>query len=358
MAKAKEVVGLDCEASVESGAILVLRERMEEVCQLRAAALDWSDVEGVHDMRVASRRLRSSLRDFMPYLRQGKLRRANDYLKAIADALGDVRDEDVAIMALEELSKEAPEEVAAGVERLAAERAAHREGARAELQDAISEGVLARLQGEFTFALEHATKTGRRKRNAKQDKAQAGASATFRQAGRDIIAAGFEEMQKLSTSLHQPHGEKRLHRMRIAAKRLRYAVELFAHCWGEPLVPFAEEIAEMQGHLGELHDCDVWIATLGARLRHARSSKASSGGGGPEHENSAQDRRAAAWLLSQFVKDRTKHYRAALKRWHEWEARDFAANLMASLNAEHESIEIAPLTLSPAEAVASDLQNA
>lgn len=356
MAKAKEVVGLDCAASVRDGAILVLRSRMEELCQLREAALDWSDVEGVHDMRVASRRLRSALRDFMPYLRKGKLRRANDFVKAIADALGAVRDEDVAIMALEELIKEAPEEVAAGVESLTAELAAHREGARAALSDAISEGALARFQGEFTFALEHAAKTPRRKRGAKKDKEQE-AATSFRQAGRDIISAGFDDTQKLSASLHQPHGEKRLHRMRIAAKRLRYAVELFAHCWGESLVPFAEEIADMQGHLGELHDCDVWIATLGARLR-AQSSKAATRQVEPDAQSIAQDRRAAAWLLSQFVKERTKHYRAALKRWHDWEERDFAANLLASLDAEMESMELAPLTLSPSEAVASDLQNA
>lgn len=357
MAKAKDVIGLDCEASVHQGAVLVLRERMEEVCQLRQAALDWSDVEGVHDMRVASRRLRSALRDFMPYLRKGKLRRANDYLKAIADALGAVRDEDVAIMALEELIKEAPEDVVAGVERLVAQRAADREEARAELVEAITEGIIARLQGEFTYALEHAAKNPRRKGGAKKDK-EPETDATFRQAGRDIIAAGFKELQKLSTSLHQPHGEERLHRMRIAAKRLRYAIELFAHCWGEPLVPFSEEIADMQGHLGELHDCDVWIAALGARLQARSSKRAATHEGEPDMETIAQDRRAAAWLLSQFVKDRTKHYRAALKSWHDWEERDFAANLLASLDAEMKAIELAPLTLSPSEAVASDLQNA
>ncbi|MGB7924282.1 MAG: hypothetical protein WCF57_13650, partial [Pyrinomonadaceae bacterium] len=78
----------------------------------------------------------------------------------------------------------------------------------------------------------------------------------------------------------------------------------------------------------------------------------------PDAARDARDRRAAAWLLSQFVKERTKHYRAALKRWHDWEAQDFAANLSASLDAGAKTVEIAPLTLSPAEAVASDLQNA
>lgn len=351
MAKAKEIIGLDCEAGVHQGVILVLHTRLEEMCQLRLAALDWSDVEGTHDMRVASRRLRSALRDFTPYLRQSKLRRSRDDLKKIADALGAVRDDDVAIIALEELKKEAPEEVAAGLERLASERASQREEARAALARAISEGALARVRGKFMFALEHGAKSPRRKRNGDAD-----AEASFRQAGKEIITAGFAELRKTSASLYRPFKTEPLHRMRIAAKRLRYAVELFAPCWGGRLTQFADEIAEMQSHLGELHDCDVWIAALGARLRRGRSSKASASE--PDMEGSRELRCAAAWLLSQFVKTRTKHYRAALQRWNDWEANDFAANLAASLAAEPEPVELAPLTLSPAEAVASDLQNA
>jgi CHAD domain-containing protein len=358
MAKAKEIVGLDCEASVHEGVALVLRTRMEEMCQLRLAALDWSDVEGVHDMRVASRRLRSALRDFMPYLRRSKLRRSRDYLKRIADALGAVRDEDVAIMALEDLKKEAPEEVVAGIERLTAERAARREEARAALAGAISEGALARVQGKFMFALEHGAKSPRRKKNMDED-GEPLAGASFRQAGKEIITASFAELQNLSASLYRPFKTEPLHRMRIAAKRLRYAVELFASCWGGQLTGFAEGIAEMQSHLGEVHDCDVWIETLGARLLGARSSRAAVAAASESDIESRRELRcAAAWLLSQFVRARTKHYRAALKLWHDWEASDFAANLAARLAAEPESIELAPLTLSPCEAAISDLQNA
>jgi CHAD domain-containing protein len=356
MAKAKEIVGLDCEASVHDGMILVLRTRMEEMCQLRLAALDWSDVEGVHDMRVASRRLRSALRDFMPYLRKNKLRSSRDYLKKIADALGAVRDEDVAIMALEDLKREAPEEVAAGIERLTAERASRREEARATLAGAISEGTLARVQGKLMFALEHSAKTPRGKRNMDAD-GEPLAGESFRQAGKQIITDSFADLQNLSTSLYRPFKTEPLHRMRIAAKRLRYAVELFATCWGGQLTSFAEEIAEMQSDLGEVHDCDVWIETLGARLRRKRSSKASAASD-LDMVSSREFRCAAAWLLSQFVRARTKHYRAALKRWNDWEANSFAANLAASLDAAPESVETAPLILSPCEAVSSDLQNA
>ena len=358
MAKAKEIDGLDCGASVSQGAMLVLRTRLEEMCALRAAALDWSDVEGVHDMRVASRRLRSAMRDFTPYLRKSKLSRSGKALKRVARALGTVRDQDVAIMALDELKRDASEEVAAGIERLVAECEAERDKARAVLAEAISEGKIAKLQGEFIYALEHATKLQRqrKKRSADVD-GQSTVGTSFRQAGRDIIAASFEELRKLSASLYQPSRTRPLHRMRIAAKRLRYLVELYTQCWGEQLTSFAAEIAEMQSHLGELHDCDEWIAVLSARLR-ALPSESSATDAEAGTEGIITERRSSVWLLGHFVKTRTKHYRAALALWDEWEQKSFAANLMASLDEGSESIDLAPLTLSASEAVASDLQSA
>ncbi|MFN2390604.1 MAG: CHAD domain-containing protein [Pyrinomonadaceae bacterium] len=68
MAKAKEITGLDCAASAMEWAAEVLRVRFDEVVNLRDSALDFSDIEGVHSMRVATRRLRSALRDFTPLM--------------------------------------------------------------------------------------------------------------------------------------------------------------------------------------------------------------------------------------------------------------------------------------------------
>src|SRR5258708_35338635 len=90
------------------------------MCALRDRALDWNDPEGVHDMRVASRRLRSALADFKPDLRCGTLPRGR--LKMIAAALGTVRDEDVSLLALESLKTKVAEQIAQGIEAIADER--------------------------------------------------------------------------------------------------------------------------------------------------------------------------------------------------------------------------------------------
>jgi hypothetical protein len=95
---------------------------------LRATALRWEDIEGVHRMRVASRRLRSALRDFDDFIegRGVPHRRLID----VAGALGEVRDQDVAIAALEKVRKKASGDVAEGIGLLIGERDALRARAR------------------------------------------------------------------------------------------------------------------------------------------------------------------------------------------------------------------------------------
>jgi CHAD domain-containing protein len=317
--KAREIVGLDCGASAAEGIRLVMRSRLEEMCAFREAALDWSEMEGVHDMRVASRRLRSLVRDFSPYFRNRKLRRSMIALKNIADALGAVRDQDVALLALEKLTAEAPVEVAAGIEHFAGERRLKQERARSRLEEALTQTALDRLQKEFNVALERGLKVSRNRRS-KGDEQQAAENMSFRQAGRERLLAEVQELQDLSVSLYRPLKTKPLHQMRLAAKRLRYALELFAPCWSEPLAPFAKEIAKLQTTLGELHDCDVWIADVGKALQDGGESEG------------AEVRNAAVWLLDYFVRERTDRFRAALARWHEWETNHFQQRLADIIN--------------------------
>lgn len=362
MAKAKEISGLDYGAGAGEGVRLILRSRLEEMREYRDAALDWSDIEGVHDMRVASRRLRSALRDFTPYLRERKLRRLNKALKTIADALGAVRDEDVAIVALEKLAADAPSGVSAGIEQFADERRRKRDIARSRLEQAITDEALAKLEKEFNSALEDAVKVSRKLKSGRGNRKSA-ESLSCRDAGRDVITARFRELQDLSASLYRPHKVKPLHEMRIAAKRLRYAIELFAPCWNEPLASSAKEIAKMQTSLGELHDCDVWIAGIGTMLRETERKATSDRGSAPDDEKvarasstgdadsdeaQARSRSAAIWLLDYFIKERTQHFSDALARWHEWEETDFHARLAALLQDEMAAGDFTPAALTPA----------
>jgi CHAD domain-containing protein len=341
MAKAKEITGLDCAADALEWATRVLHVRFDEVADLREAAMDFSDIEGVHNMRVAIRRLRSAMRDFMPLMNKKPLKRALKDLKQTADALGAVRDQDVAILALRQFQSDAEtEQVREGIENLLREREDLRAKARLDLSEAIAVSRFEELRERYQAAIDKAIAAPRKKKSNGKDAGKATSTAiSFNEIGHEVVGRGWQDLYDLGASLYEPFNIEELHEMRIAGKRLRYAMELFAACWGERITPFAGEVAEMQSFLGEVHDCDVWIESMSERLRNYRrkddggkksGSKNNSDGDLSTTEN---DYRAATWLLSEFIKKRTREYRSALKLWSEWETSNFAERMQAMIRA-------------------------
>lgn len=324
MAKAKLIEGLDCRAKARDGIRLVMTSRFDEMRSYAEMARRPNDVEGVHDMRVASRRLRSALRDFAPYLRRSKrLDEARAELKRLADALGTVRDLDVTTLAIEHLAGEAPDEVSARILRLAGERRAEREETGDELARTITDEALDEAREILVRGLDAAASAPRKrgKKDAKGGKDGEGDGPSFHDAGREIVMRSWDELRELSAGLYRPLKTKRLHKMRIAAKRLRYALELYSACWGKEAKGLADDISELQDALGEMHDCDEWIKEAGSHLSGADDGDAVGLG--------AAGRDALVWLLEHFVKKRTQHYREALQLWREWERRDFPARIAA-----------------------------
>ena len=324
MAKAKEIVGIECDGAATKAVPLVLGPRLEEMCLLRKAALDFRDPEGVHDMRVASRRVRSALRDFAPHLRKTKIAASTKHLKEIADKLGVVRDYDVAIIALEKLQKKANPEISSGLQGIIDDQKAKLDPARKELVQALNYKKLSQLERSFRHAIvDSIVSQAATKQPASGTTVKSGPS--YKMYARSTLLKRLKDLEALSPSLYKPQKVKPLHEMRIAAKCLRYAIELFAACWGDQLGVFSRQVAQMQSSLGELHDCDLWIEHFGKQLSRLKK-KASS-----ELATSEDERDAMIWLLSDFSRLRTKHFRAALALWHEWEEKDFCNRLTATL---------------------------
>jgi len=325
MAKPKQIRGIEREATAAAAIRLVATTRVGEMCALREKALDWSDPEGVHEMRVASRRLRSALHDFLPYLRKRRLTTSLRGIKAVADALGQVRDQDVGIIALDKLASKAPPEVSPGIQALASIRRAKRDEARAQLTSILDQDIVMQLQAEFLKTLDGALTPSDGGKKSKQS-TQVASSLTYRDVARATILERLKEFEKLSYSLYHPLKVKPLHQMRIATKRLRYALELFEQCWGKPITFLARKLAALQSELGEVHDSDVWIVDFGDDL--AGSEKQPTAASRPQDEDRSV---ASLWLLSHFVKLRTRHFRKALMRWREWEVNDFSGQLRKNI---------------------------
>jgi CHAD domain-containing protein len=90
--------------------------RAEELFEHSAGVLDTDDIERVHDMRVATRRLRAVLEVFAPAFEPGAHKTVLSDVKALADALGARRDPDVQLEHLQRLLDDLPAEDRPGLE--------------------------------------------------------------------------------------------------------------------------------------------------------------------------------------------------------------------------------------------------
>ena len=97
MARAREIPGLDCGAPFAEAAARGIGTRADELFEHSRGVLDTGDIERVHDMRVATRRLRAAMEIFEACFPRKRWRKALKRVKELADALGERRDRDVAI---------------------------------------------------------------------------------------------------------------------------------------------------------------------------------------------------------------------------------------------------------------------
>jgi CHAD domain-containing protein len=139
MAKAGEVQGLQVDDRLTAAAVKILWTRFEDMWSFHEAVLNDFDAEAVHDMRVASRRLRTAMQTFRPCFPRKSFRDHYERIRGLADALGEVRDRDVLLQELTGDLDRLPEDQRSGVlaliETLRAERKARRRELRAMLED-------------------------------------------------------------------------------------------------------------------------------------------------------------------------------------------------------------------------------
>jgi CHAD domain-containing protein len=156
MARAREVPGFDCEESFANAAARVVEVRAAEVFERSIGVLDVEDVEPLHDMRVATRRLRAALEVFEPCFPAKRHRKALRRVKALADALGERRDRDVAIEFLASFAGEAPEADRPAVEALIEELKEEQQQANDELVPYVKRKRLKKLRRRLCKLVEAA----------------------------------------------------------------------------------------------------------------------------------------------------------------------------------------------------------
>ncbi len=138
MAKQKDIKTTPWEPYARAGARIV-RVRAHELFDHAEGVLDTEDIERVHDMRVATRRLRAVLEVFARCFPKKEHKQLLREVKKLADALGERRDPDVAIASLERIAADLGDEARPGIEGLAGDFRAEQERGNAELAVALEQ---------------------------------------------------------------------------------------------------------------------------------------------------------------------------------------------------------------------------
>lgn len=153
MASARKVE-LDCSGSFAEAAARVIEVRAAEVFAHADGVLDLGEIEHLHDMRVATRRLRAALEVFQPCFPRKRHRKALKRVKALADALGERRDLDVEIEALQGLAEEVSEPDREAIDVLIEERRERQGEANEALAPHVSSKRLKKLRRRLVRLVE------------------------------------------------------------------------------------------------------------------------------------------------------------------------------------------------------------
>ena len=153
-----------------------------------------------------------------------------------------------------------------------------------------------------------------------------------------IVATRLDELRSFSAAVQDPGAVEELHDMRIAAKRLRYVLEMTAPAFGPPADHAAKAAKKLQDVLGEVHDCDEFVPRVDehiARLRAEDSATLRQVGGSrsdldPAAAREAPNRRSYRGLealRAYLVARREVLYARFLREWRRYEAGALAPSL-------------------------------
>lgn len=303
-----------------SGVLLKhLQALSQEVAGVQTGA---GDIEFIHRMRVASRRLRSAFPLFAHCLPVKKQKIWLKEIKKVTQALGEARDSDVQIERLASFYKKIEDaRQRPGVARLMLRLRQKRQGLQPAVSDAMDELQASNLIEAMTERLERLA--------ARQEAIYLYTPALYRHAF-GAISTRLDEFLSYDEIVTQPEKVQELHAMRISAKWLRYTLENLAPLYANQLKPYIQSARKAQEILGDIHDCDVWIAFVPQFLEeekqrilafynHTRSFNRIE----PGVACFLQDRQAA----------REKSYASFVQQWQKWKDDELWARLRQEIRA-------------------------
>ena len=239
-------------------AFAVLRRQFAEMRAHEPGTRIGEDPEELHDMRVATRRMRAALRLFEGALPE-RAKWFREELRWIARSLGDVRDLDVQIHRLETWRGEADGESSDSLGKIVDVMRERRTEARGRMLEALDSARYERLEASFGEML-------RRGPGAERELAQGNGRAPegepVTSAAPALISARYRKWRKAAGRLDESSSPDDFHDLRKKGKRLRYALEFVSEVYGRPVAGPVSTLKALQDDLGDHQDAVVAAETL------------------------------------------------------------------------------------------------
>jgi len=236
--------------SVGEVAYAVMRGQFEKFLAREPGTRIGEDSEELHDMRVASRRMRAAMQVFKAALpvRSKKLR---DELKWIAGVLGEVRDLDVQLEKLEAwVSEAAPDdrEPLGELREVLEER-------RTKARKSMLRTLDSRRYTSFVEAYSAFLRRGPARRSTY-------ARRSVVEVGPELITKRYRKFRKAGDVIQKDSPAEEYHELRKRGKRLRYALEFHSKIYGKPTAELTKALKTLQDVLGDHQDAEVAVAHL------------------------------------------------------------------------------------------------
>lgn len=238
--------------SVGQVAFAVLRRNFAVMLAHESGTRLGEDAEELHDMRVATRRMRAALSLFSDAL-PVRARHIRSELGWLADVLGTVRDLDVQLERLTQWLDEVPDEDRGALDDLARVLHAERDQGRGELLAALESVRYERLVASFTTML----RQGPSRR-----------SPAIRVPALSVVPGLIDDRHRSATKAARrakhSGAPADFHRLRISCKRLRYALEFVSEIYDGHTTRYVRHVVKLQDALGLMQDARVAAVRLHA----------------------------------------------------------------------------------------------
>lgn len=303
MSKAIEIKGVAPDENMETCARLIIVGHFREMMSYKDGAIDGTNIEFVHDMRVASRRLRAAMDNFSDCFESKPFKQLYKQVRTITRTMGAVRDLDVLIAHFQLdlqiiLLMNEQRDIQGLIENLQQKRVE----ARKPMLELFTDLNANDFETQFLtfFDVKPQKIVGPNPKHS------------FRQNARVILPQRVEEVYSWEQYIKKPEYREELHNMRISVKRLRYTMEFFAVNYDIKFTDFLDIIIDLQDILGDIHDNDVILDIL------------------TEYKNNSQsDELLGVDMLISLTQDnRIFDYNVFLNKWKQLSSTNFKQELL------------------------------